>query len=63
LDTAAAEALSPQANGLAIHGIIGRDGNFRLPSGDGQNDAAAQRHLLRCSQSQQPTLEFAAFTR
>jgi hypothetical protein len=38
LETAAAEALSPQTHGLAVHAIVSRDRNLGFASGYGQND-------------------------
>src|SRR5258706_5357902 len=52
-----AKPLAPQTNRLAVDAILGSDHNLRLALSDGQNDAAAERHLLRRTQDHHPLFQ------
>src|SRR5579862_19943 len=62
-EAAGAEPFPPEMNRLAVHAILIRHVHLGLTSGKSQNDPAAQCHLLRGTQSHQPSLEFATLVR
>jgi len=57
LQSSRLKPLSPQSNGFAVHAILGGDHNLGFARGDGQNDTAAERHLLWRAQGRQPAFE------
>ena len=60
LGTAVAEALAPEADRLTVHAVVGGDRHLGFASGNGQDNAASQRYLLRSPQGYHLALEFAA---